>query len=144
MIDVSTKDATKLRTAVRAEAEKLQAAAAVSTSRCTVATYIALSTEKVQEKLIEKIMDGYVPKGTACIQPDLSIPEYAYVLFQFECPSGTYCIINPSFLVVVDVTNGKVVGDPVDPYLPYYGPSGVLWPMTDGFFPWSKEHKSQK
>ena len=95
--------------------DKLKSYAAKSINPCLTAQYIALSDEKVQKIFLQKLKTGYVFKGISCLDK-IGIPENKYVYFSFDCQPGTFCLINPSFVVVVNFVNGFVVSI-LDPYL---------------------------
>jgi hypothetical protein len=100
--------------------EKLQSlreAAARSLDACLTAKYIALSNNRVQKLFVSKCGEMNIFNEIICLDR-ISAPEYKYVLFDFDCKPGTLCFIKPSFLVVVDITLGQVVGEPQDPYIP--------------------------
>ena len=95
--------------------EELKACAAKSANPCLIAQYTALSDPKVRQVFFQKIKQGYVFKGISCLNK-IGIPENRYVYFSFDCQPGTFCLINPSFVVVVNFVDGYVVSI-LDPYL---------------------------
>ena len=95
--------------------EELKASAAKSVNPCLTAQYIALSDKDVREVFFRKIKQGYVFKGISCLNK-IGIPENKYVYFGFDCQPGTFCLIDPSFVVVVNFVDGYVVSI-LDPYL---------------------------
>jgi hypothetical protein len=98
------------------QVKSFETVAARTIDPCTVATFIAISDEKVQQTILKKVADGNVFHGVACLAPT-GIPELRRVLFRFECKPGIFCLIPPSFLVIVNFIDGRVVGI-TDPYIP--------------------------
>jgi hypothetical protein len=95
--------------------EEFKSFAAKSVNPCTVAKYIAFSDERVRKIFFQKLKTGYVFKGIFCLDK-IGIPENKSVYFSFDCQPGTFCLINPSFVVVVNFVDGYVVSI-LDPYL---------------------------
>lgn len=94
----------------------LRQAAAKSTDPCLTAKFIALSDVRVQETLRAKLIEqGHVLRGIECLNR-IGIPENKSVYFNIDCKPGTFCLIKPAFLVVVNVVDGYVVAI-VDPYV---------------------------
>ncbi|WP_097006361.1 hypothetical protein [Lacrimispora amygdalina] len=85
-----------------------------SVDPCTIATAIALSDEKVIERLAEKF-DKYIFNGHRCLKYT-SDWELVYIYFDFDCPPDVYCFIKPAFAVSVNLITKKVV-DIVDPFI---------------------------
>lgn len=108
-------DEKKTRELLDKEITKLKEVSVTSTNDCIVAQYIAISDKSVQEKFLHKISEGYIFKGIRCLS-GISIPETRRVEFLFDCPSGVFCFIPPSFLVIVNMIT-KTVEKIVDPYL---------------------------
>lgn len=100
---------------LNAQLGDLKTCAAKSIKPCLVAQYIAFSDERVRKIFFQKLKTGYVFKGISCLDK-IGIPEYKYVYFSFDCQPGTFCLINPSFVVVVNFVDGYVVAI-LDPYL---------------------------
>jgi hypothetical protein len=94
--------------------EALKALAAKSPSNCPRAMYIAASDKEVQDLFFAKLKE-YVFKGITCLESPAGSANLL-VLFDFDCKPGILCLIDPNFLVVVDVPNGKVV-EILDPYI---------------------------
>ena len=99
---------------INIQLEGLKAYAAKSANPCLISQYIAFSDEKVRKILLEKLKTGYVFRGISCLNRT-GIPEYQYVHFNFDCIPNTYCLINPSFVVIVDFVDGQIVSI-LDPY----------------------------
>lgn len=95
------------------ELDRLRLLAATSLDACTVAKYIALSDERVRDLLLQK--QSYVFRGIQC-RNRIGIPELIDVVFEFDCPIGQFCIVDPSFAAVVNLAHRNVVAI-VDPYL---------------------------
>lgn len=98
-----------------AEIAKFEKIAALSTDSCTVAQLIAILDKDVQKHMIRKFTEGHVFKGMECVA-GIGIPEQKRVLFKYDCKPGTFCLINPSFLVIVNIVDKHVVSIQ-DPYL---------------------------
>jgi len=97
--------------------DALKDVAAKSIDPCLTAKYIAFSDHRVRELFVKKIQDNaYVFEGIECLDV-LSIPERKYVLFDFDCKPGKFCLIKPAFLVVINII-GAYVEAIVDPYIP--------------------------
>lgn len=94
----------------------LKDAAASAVDPCLVAKYIAASDPRVRDLFLRKIAAGYVFRGIRCVDR-FGIPENKYVVFDFDCKPGTFCLIKPAFLVVVNIIDGYVVAI-VDPFIP--------------------------
>ncbi|HEX3147465.1 MAG TPA: hypothetical protein VHR66_05240 [Gemmataceae bacterium] len=101
---------------VESQVAALKSVAAKSTDPCLTAKYIALADERVRSLLLKKVQEGYVFKRIECLEV-ISVPENKYVLFDFDCKPGTFCLIKPAFLVVVNMI-GAYVTAIVDPYVP--------------------------
>jgi hypothetical protein len=97
------------------ELESLKSAAAISLNACLTAKYIALGDTRVRTLFLKKVQDGNVFRSIECFDV-VSIPENKYLYFDFECAEGTFCLIKPAFLVVVDIVLGTVTGI-IDPYI---------------------------
>lgn len=118
MIDMSTKDNLKIRDSIRSEVNRLQAVAALTTERSTVAAYQALSNEQVENRLVEKIIEGFIPQGVVCMELSESPEDHVHVIFKFCCAPDVVCVLNPSFAAVVNYKNRRVV-DILDPFIPF-------------------------
>lgn len=105
-----------LKNQFETQLRQLELAAARSTNSCLVAQYIALTDDRVQTLFLKKLTDGNVFNGISCLS-GIGIPEYKRVYFDFDCPSGTICLIKPAFLVVVNIVDVTVVSI-IDPYIP--------------------------
>lgn len=82
---------------------------------CIAAILIAAEDGEVRRKFIEKFMNAeYVYRGVRCLGM-LGIPEYEEVLFDFDCRPDIICLLDPQFVAIVNVVEGRVVGI-VDPY----------------------------
>lgn len=101
---------------LQAQVKSLESIAARTTDTCTVSIFIAISNVEVQKILLRKFAEGNVFRGVSCLS-GIGIPEVRQVLFRFDCPPGTFCLIAPSFLVSVNFIEGKVAGIQ-DPYIP--------------------------
>lgn len=161
-------DEKKAREVLDREIARLKDVALTSSSTCMTSLVLAISDKAVQETFLKKVAEGYVFKAIKC-QTGIGIPEYRRVEFQFECPPGMFCLIPPSFLVIVDIV-AKTVVKIVDPYMgidPGFGRpetmtisgSGMagwghsatamghgdmrttdsLQAMGDGYFPWNRQ-----
>lgn len=87
----------------------LQKLSTTSTDSCLVAKYIALTDTTVQNMFIERFNNpDYVFKGIYC-ESGIGIPENINVVCHFECRPGIFCLVPPSFLVIVNIVSGKVV-----------------------------------
>jgi plastocyanin len=97
------------------EVRRLRDLSAGSTDPCLNALYVASKDRRVRALFLNKFTSPhYVFKSVNCFdQP--SIPEYEFVLFDFDCRPDVICLVDPNFLVIVDVINARVV-DIVDPY----------------------------
>ena len=102
-------------TQFNAQLEDLKSCGARSVNPCLTAQYIALSDQRVRQVFFQKIKQGYVFKGISCLNK-IGIPENKYVYFAFECPPDIFCLVNPSFAVVVNFVDGYVVSI-LDPYI---------------------------
>jgi hypothetical protein len=98
------------RAEFEAEVERLRGHASTSVNRCDVAKLIAVSDARVIEALDERLRRGDRPRGVHCLAP-------GRVLFAFDCPPGTICLVSRSFLVTVDIAARRVteITDPYDP-----------------------------
>ena len=105
--------------------ENLKEASARSLNPCLTAKYIALSDENVRTLFLNKFREGYLFRGIYCINGGISIPEQKSVFFDFDCRLGTFCLIKPAFLVIVDFVNGYVVRI-IDPYIPTSDSSDIV------------------
>jgi|GEM_PF-3359770 len=100
----------------RAEVNRLRDYLSGSIDPCRHAIYAAARDSQVASVLLRKLTNKeYVFKGVRCHDAP-GIPEQRRVLFDFDCQPGTFCLIDPNVLVIVDVVQGKVV-DIIDPYL---------------------------
>ena len=113
-------------TQLSAQLEELKACGARSVNPCLTAQYIALSDQRVRQVFLQKIKQDYVFKGISCLNK-VGIPENKYVYFAFECPPNIFCLVNPSFAVVVNFVDGYVVSI-IDPYIPSNDSSPKLPP----------------
>ena len=100
--------AERAHAALGTEIERLRAHAATSVSPCDVAKLIAVSDERVIERLLTRLGNGDQPRGVRCI-------GVGRVLFAFDCPPGTLCLLPRSFLVLVDLA-ARTVTEILDPY----------------------------
>jgi hypothetical protein len=103
----------------------LKEIAARTVDSCLTAQFIAASDSRVRDLFIQKIDAGHVFKGIHCSNR-IGIPENKYVVFDFECKPGTFCLISPKFLAVVNIVDRHVVAV-VDPYIP-----SPIAPLTGG------------
>lgn len=90
--------------------------AARSSDVCLTAQVIAFSDATAREKFIAKLNSGYKFVGAHCLN-EFGAPERARVVFDFDCAPGTFCLIRPSFLVVVHLVEKRVVHIE-DPFIP--------------------------
>lgn len=102
---------------IDAEIASLQRAAVTALDACTSAKAIAFLNPEVRALFKTKCLAGYPFVGIRCLNL-LGIPEYKYVLFEFDCQPDTLCLIKPSFLVTVNLVTGQVVPPIADPYIP--------------------------
>ncbi len=93
----------------------LKDVAATSPNHCYIALYLAFVDSRVRQLFFNKISKGYVFQGVECLT-GIGIPEEKRVLFSFSCPPGVFCLIPPSFLVVVNIIQRTVVSI-FDPYI---------------------------
>ncbi|MDB5391514.1 MAG: hypothetical protein JWM11_7160 [Planctomycetaceae bacterium] len=114
---MSNADAPKI-TAVQLDKQfaALKEAAATTIDPCLVAKVIAISDSRVRELFMKKVADGYLFRGINCINR-AGVPENKYVVFDFDCIPGTFCLVSPAFMVVVNIIDRYVVAI-VDPYIP--------------------------
>lgn len=119
-------DQPKAKTLLESEIAKLREVALTSTNCNVIAEYIAISDKQVQEKFLHKLEQGYIFKGITCL-PGLTVLEQKRVEFHFACKEGTICLIQPTFMVVVDFIN-KMILKIQDPYLS----EGVTQMPTNG------------
>ena len=109
---------------IESDLQNIKEYSARSINPCLTAQYIAISNEKVRHILIQKIKQDYVFQGISCLDK-IGIPEYKYVHFGFACAKGTFCLVNPSFVVVMNVVDGDIVSI-IDPYISSTGISRNL------------------
>jgi hypothetical protein len=100
-----------------AELAVLAAAAARALDPCLTGKLIAYSDVDVRTLFLQKCRNGYPFKGVACIPYDRN-PDHVHVLFDFDCKPTTLCLVDPSFLVTVNIATRTVVKPIHDPYLP--------------------------
>ena len=79
------------------------------------AQYIAISSKKVRQILQQKLKQDYIFQGISCFDK-IGAPEYKYLHFALAYPKGTFCLVSPSFVVVVNVVDGHVVSM-IDPFI---------------------------
>lgn len=101
--------------ALTKQAEEYKKMALYSVDICTIATAVALSDDKVKATIIEKVNNGNVFQGHRCLKYPTNF-EIIYVYFDFDCPTGVFCFIKPSFAVSVNLISRKVI-DIVDPFI---------------------------
>ncbi len=94
----------------------LKDVAARSVDACLTAKYVSLSDQRVRDLILTKSREGYVFKRIVCTER-LGLPEQRGVHFDFDCKPGTLCLVDPSFLAVVNLIDRYVTAI-VDPYLP--------------------------
>jgi hypothetical protein len=82
--------------------------AATSIDPCITAKFIALTDQRVRELFFKQNAGPYLFRGISCVER-IGIPEYKYVLFDFDCIPGTFCLVPPAFLVVVNIVDRHVV-----------------------------------
>ena len=85
-------------------------------NQCLQIQKIALSDKKIQKKFKDMRNEKrLVFHGLFCPET-ISIPEERWVLFKFRCSTGIYCLLNPSFIVVVNIVDKKVerIIEPLD------------------------------
>ena len=97
------------------EIDKLKNLASKSINPCLVAQYIAITDSRVRQLFLQKIVQGNLFRGIKCLN-QIGIPEIRQVLFQFDCPPGIFCLVNPSFLVIVNIVSQNVE-QIIDPYI---------------------------
>lgn len=135
MIQLIEKDKAKTHAGLEQQLNELKERSAGSTDRYVTAIYVALSDAAVREKWTEKFVHGFVPDMVYF--EETMIPEQVLVIFPFGCAPGTYCFLNPSFAVAVDVITPGVIRI-LDPYLtgPHaqtFGDGHMGWPTKSGF-----------
>ncbi|ACK96268.1 hypothetical protein CN498_20560 [Bacillus thuringiensis] len=94
--------------------EKLKEVANYSTDPCIVATSIAVSSQKVIDLILKKLNHGDIYRGHHCSKHTTNW-ELVYVIFDFDCPPGVFCLIRPSFAAVVNMVTHSV--EIIDPYI---------------------------
>jgi hypothetical protein len=116
-----------VRKRLESETERLRTISENSADSCLSAKSIALSDDAVRELLIRKLEEGNVFVGLRCTDGS-TIPEQRGVLVGLACPSGTICLVDPSFLVMVVISERRVIRI-VDPYDPETA-GNVSLPLT--------------
>jgi hypothetical protein len=103
-------DREEIERQIKTELDNLERRSASSTDPCLVRKVIAVRDSAVRTRMIEKIAAGNEFRGIRCLPRDS-------VLFAFDCPPNTICLIPPTFLVIVDTTAQRVreIVDPFDP-----------------------------
>jgi len=110
------KDVAVTEAALQEQIGALKDAVAKSVDPCLTAKYIALSEARVQETLRRKLIEqGHRFRGIECLNR-IGIPENKSIYFNIDCKPGTFCLIKPAFLVVVNIIDGYVVTI-VDPFI---------------------------
>jgi hypothetical protein len=118
------------------EIEKLRNWAEVSLDPCIRAQLVAISDAAVREVLLTKLGEGRRFIGLCCLSEGCE-PEQTGVLFSLDCPPGpVICLVDPSFLVRVDLRQ-KAVVTILDPYLPVEPPGGFPSFTPAGALPFS-------
>lgn len=103
-----------------------------SDSPCVNALLVAVKDQSVRDLLITKATDQcFLLRDVCCLQIP-RIPEYEFVLFDFDCAPHCFCLVDPQFLVTVDRVNNKVI-DIRDPYLGPTKPCRSLRTATESF-----------
>jgi hypothetical protein len=98
------------------ELERLRNVAASSTDTCITAMVITLTDKKTRELFLSKLKEGLMYSGVNCLG-GVSIPENVRIVYLFDPPPGVFYFIRPSFLVIVNMIEKRVV-QIVDPYVP--------------------------
>jgi|GEM_PF-5642427 len=106
----------ELMSLLDSQISQLAKIATTSIDPCLIAQYIAISDQRVKDKVAEKLSNDYVFKGAYCKSSEVSIPEQISVIFEFDCPSSVFCLIPGTFLVIVDLPSSSVT-QIQDPYL---------------------------
>ncbi|HFK1756490.1 TPA: hypothetical protein ACGXQC_000856 [Bacillus cereus] len=118
--------------------EKFKEVANYSIDPCIVATSIAVSNQKVRDVILKKLDHGDIYRGHHCSKHTTNW-ELIYVIFDFDCPPGVFCLVRPSFAAVVNMVTHSV--EIIDPYIesnidalstvlePKGDYSGVKWPF---------------
>lgn len=116
-------DASGMVKTYRAELDRLRDYVAGSIDPCRNAIFVAARDSQVASIILQKLTSAtYVFKGVRCLGGP-SVPEQQAVLFDFDCSSGVFCLVDPNVLVIVDVLNGRVI-DIIDPYIESSASSG--------------------
>jgi hypothetical protein len=99
----------------------LEQAAPFSIDPCVVAKLIAIKDSTVRDKLVDRLSKPqvYEPRGVECLEPDILFNQR--VLFRFVCRPPVFCLVDPSFLAIVNLTTHRV--EVQDPYVPVYFPT---------------------
>lgn len=103
------------QTILESEIARFEKIAARSTDTCMVLQLIAVSDPEVQQHMLKRFGEGHVFKRMECVT-GIGILEHKRVLFRYDCKPGTFCLINPSFLVIVNIVE-KCVVSIQDPYV---------------------------
>lgn len=116
--------ASKFESQLTSQIAKLKEVSAHSTDTCATAIYIALSDDCVQKLFIQYLEDGNRYDGRTCLPGGF---EQDTVVFNFLCPDGQFCIVNPRFAAVIDLTGGvmKIIDPYWGPYASVKGGDGV-------------------
>ena len=72
-------------------------------SRCTMAIDIALSDSLVRQLFLERVLAPHTVLTTIECLPIPNAEGLHYIHFDFDCAAGYYCLLDPGFLVAVDV-----------------------------------------
>lgn len=75
---------------------------------CQQATLIALEDEKVRGIVMESLENPCYVLKEICCEDRVRIPELEFIHFNFDCTSGCFCLVDPGFLVTVNVVEKKV------------------------------------
>ncbi|MCU5511395.1 hypothetical protein OCB07_21510 [Bacillus cereus] len=94
--------------------EKFKEVANYSIDPCIVATSIAVSNQKVRDVILKKLDHGDIYRGRHCSKHTTNW-ELVFVIFDFDCPPGVFCLIRPSFAAVVNMITRNV--EIIDPYV---------------------------
>ena len=82
---------------------------------CTRYIIQAFRDDSVREHFLKHIFDDEMFIGARCLD-EPGIPEEARILFGFQCVSPKICLLQPRFLVRLNVISGEVV-DIQDPFI---------------------------
>ena len=104
----------KLEKEINRQLEALKEISACNSNICMSGICAAFKDPRVRSIFLRKIAEGHIFTGIHC---EPSTFEHIWVVINFRCADGIFCLIPPTFAADVNLISGTVTSID-DPYIP--------------------------